>query len=156
MTGRARREIRQRKPFRRIEDEAFVNLQRTADALLQGVAAALKPVGLSPAQYNVLRILRGAGPDGLACRQIGERMITRDPDITRLLDRLEERGLVTRNRDRADRRVITTRITEKGLRLLKDLDGPIEHLHVEQLGHLGDQRLRSLIELLEVARAKAR
>jgi len=156
MTGRARREIRQRKPFRRIEDEAFVNLQRTADALLQGVAAALKPVGLSPAQYNVLRILRGAGPDGLACRQIGERMITRDPDITRLLDRLEVRGLVTRNRDRADRRVITTRITEKGLRLLKDLDGPIEHLHVEQLGHLGDQRLRSLIELLEVARAKAR
>jgi len=156
MTGRARREIRQRKPFRRIEDEAFVNLQRTADALLQGVAAALKPVGLSPAQYNVLRILRGAGPDGLACRQIGERMITRDPDITRLLDRLEERGLVTRNRDRADRRVITTRITEKGLRLLKDLDGPIEHLHVEQLGHLGDQRLRSLIDLLEVARAKAR
>jgi DNA-binding MarR family transcriptional regulator len=156
MTGRARREIRQRKPFRRIEDEAFVNLQRTADALLQGVAAALKPVGLSPAQYNVLRILRGAGPDGLACRQIGERMITRDPDITRLLDRLEERDLVTRNRDRADRRVITTRITGKGLRILKDLEGPIEQLHVEQLGHLGDQRLRSLIDLLEMARAKAR
>lgn len=156
MTGRARREIRQRKPFRRIEDEAFVNLQRTADALLQGVAAALKPVGLSPAQYNVLRILRGAGPDGLACRQIGERMITRDPDITRLLDRLEDRDLVSRTRDRADRRVMATRITKKGLRLLKDLDGPIEHLHVEQLGHLGDQRLRSLIELLEVARAKAR
>jgi DNA-binding MarR family transcriptional regulator len=156
MTGRARREIRQRKPFRRIEDEAFVTLQRTADALLQGVAAALKPVGLSPAQYNVLRILRGAGPDGLACREIAERMITRDPDITRLLDRLEDRGLITRTRDRADRRVIATRITEKGLRILKDLEGPIGQLHVEQLGHLGDQRLRSLIDLLEMARAKAR
>ncbi len=156
MTGRIRKEIKQRKPFRRIEDEAFVTLQRTADALMQGVAAALKPVGLSPAQYNVLRILRGAGPGGLACREIGERMITRDPDITRLLDRLEDRGLVNRNRDRADRRVITTRITEKGLRILKDLEGPIRQLHVEQLGHLGDQRLRSLIDLLEVARAKAR
>ncbi len=156
MPGRNRKEIKQRKPFRRIEDEAFVTLQRTADALMQGVAAALKPVGLSPTQYNVLRILRGAGPGGLACREIGERMITRDPDITRLLDRLEDRGLVNRNRDRADRRVITTRITEKGLRILKDLEGPIEQLHVEQLGHLGVQRLRSLIDLLEVARAKAR
>jgi DNA-binding MarR family transcriptional regulator len=155
MSGQAQREITQRKPVRRVEDEAFVNLQRTADALLQGVAAALKPVGLSPAQYNVLRILRGAGPDGLACREIAERMITRDPDITRLLDRLEDRGLITRTRDRADRRVIATRITKKGLRLLKDLDGPIAALHAEQLGHLGDQRLRSLIELLGAARAKA-
>lgn len=156
MTGRVQREIRQKKPFRRMEGEAFVNLLRTADALMQGVAATLKSAGLSPAQYNVLRILRGAGPDGLACREIGERMITRDPDITRLLDRLEERGLVTRSRDRADRRVITTRIADKGLRILKDLDRPIEELHVDQLGHLGEQRLRSLITLLEAARAKGR
>ena len=155
MPGRIQREIKQTKPFRRVEDEAFANLQRTADALMQGVAAALKPVGLSPAQYNVLRILRGAGPDGLACRELGERMITRDPDITRLLDRLEERELVSRTRDRADRRVMATRITEKGLRLLKDLDDPIARLHTDQLGHLGDQRLRSLIALLEAARAKA-
>src|SRR5574341_1874048 len=121
MTGRIRREIGQRKPFRRMEDEAFLNLQRTADALLQGVAAALKPVGLSPTQYNVLRILRGSGSGGLACREIAERMITRDPDVTRLLDRLEERRLVVRTREREDRRVITTRITEEGLRLLEDL-----------------------------------
>ncbi len=154
MPGRIQREIKQTKPFRRVEDEAFANLLRTADALMQGVAAALKPVGLSPAQYNVLRILRGAGPDGLACREIGERMITRDPDITRLLDRLEERELVSRTRDRADRRVMATRITEKGLRLLKDLDGPIAELHADQLGHLGDQRLRSLIALLEAARTR--
>lgn len=98
-----RREIRQRKPFRRAEDEAFVNIQRMADALMQGVAAALKPMGLSPTQYNVLRILRGAEPNGLACREIADRMITRDPDITRLLDRLEDRALVARSRDRADR-----------------------------------------------------
>jgi DNA-binding MarR family transcriptional regulator len=155
MTGRARRKIGQSKLFRRLEDEAFVKLQQTADALMQGVAAALKPLRLSPAQYNVLRVLRGAGSDGLACREIAERMITRDPDITRLLDRLEDRGLITRTRDRADRRVIATRITEKGLRILKDLDGPIAALHAEQLGHLGDQRLRSLIDLLEAARAKA-
>ena len=154
MTGQIRKETRHKKPFRRVEDEAFVNLLRTVDALMQGVAATLKPSGLSPAQYNVLRILRGAGPDGLACREIGERMIAKDPDITRLLDRLEERGLISRSRDRADRRVITTRITDKGLRILKELDKPIEELHVKQLGHLGEQRLRSLVDLLEAARAR--
>jgi len=155
MLRQGRKETKQRKPFRRVEEEAFVNIQRTADALMQGVAATLKPMGLSPTQYNVLRILRGAEPDGLACREIAERMITRDPDITRLLDRLEDRALVARSRDRADRRVITTRIAEKGLRLLKDLDGPIAALHVAQLGHLGDQKLRFLTDLLEAARTKA-
>jgi len=154
MTGRIRKEMRQKKPFRRVEDEAFVNLLRTVDALMQGVATTLKPSGLSPAQYNVLRVLRGAGPDGLACREIGERMIAKDPDITRLLDRLEERDLISRSRDRADRRVITTRITDKGMRILKELDKPIEELHVKQLGHLGEQRLRSLVDLLEAARAR--
>jgi DNA-binding MarR family transcriptional regulator len=154
MTGRIRKGIRQQKPLRRLEDEAFVSLLRTADTLMQGVAAALKPSGLSPAQYNVLRILRGAGPDGLACREIGERMITKDPDITRLLDRLEERSLISRSRDRADRRVITTRITDKGRRILKELDTPVQALHVRQLGHLGEQRLRSLLDLLEAARAR--
>ncbi len=155
MRVRIRREVRQWKPFRRIEDETFVNIQRTADALMQGVTAMLKPMGLSPTQYNVLRILRGAEPDGLACREIADRMITRDPDITRLLDRLEDRGLVARSRDRKDRRVITARITEKGLRLLDKLDGPVAAVHVDQLGHLGDEKLRSLIELLEAARTKA-
>jgi DNA-binding MarR family transcriptional regulator len=155
MRGHGQRQIGQRRSSGRIEDDAFVHLQRTADALMQGVAATLKPRGLSPAQYNVLRILRGAEPGGLACRKIAERMITRDPDITRLLDRLEDRGLAARSREKADRRVITTRITETGLRLLKELDGPIGALHKGQLGHLGNERLRSLIDLLEVARAKA-
>jgi DNA-binding MarR family transcriptional regulator len=152
MAGRVQREIKQRKPFRRLENEAFVNLLRTGDALMQGVAATLKPTGLSPTQYNVLRILRGAEPDGLACREIGERMITRDPDITRLLDRLEERRLVARTRGTEDRRVIVTRITREGLRILEPLDGPIEALHVKQLGHLGPERLKVLIALLEAAR----
>src|SRR5919108_1101542 len=106
MARRLRMEIHQTKPFASLEEEAFLNLQRTADALLHGLEAALKPAGLSPSQYNVLRILRGAEAEGLACREVGERMVTRDPDITRLLDRLEARGLVMRARDREDRRVI--------------------------------------------------
>ena len=92
-------EIRQRKPFDSLEEEAVLNVLRTADVLLQRLTTVLKPFKLSHSQYNVLRILRGAGPEGLACREIGERMITRDPDITRLLDRLEARGLLTRTRD---------------------------------------------------------
>ena len=155
MTGRLRGEIKQRKPFQTPQQEAFLNLQRTADALMRAVAEVLKPAGLSPAQYNVLRILRGAGPEGLACREVGERMVTRDPDITRLLDRVEERGLVGRSREREDRRVITTRITGEGLRILKRLDGPVARVQERQLAHLGARRLRALIALLEVARERA-
>jgi DNA-binding MarR family transcriptional regulator len=111
-------EIRQQKPFVSLEQEAVLNVLRTADVLQQRLAAALKPFKLSHSQYNVLRILRGAGPKGLACREISERMITRDPDITRLLDRLEARGLLTRTRAQKDRRVVTARITSEGQRLL--------------------------------------
>lgn len=136
------------------EVEAFLNLQRTADALLRGIEAVLKPFGLSPTQYNVLRILRGAGPEGLACRHIGDRMLTRDPDITRLLDRLEARKLVSRTREQKDRRVLTTRVTEAGLEILKQLDAPIAQAHRKQLGHLGEARLRTLSSLLELARSR--
>ena len=111
---RLQTEIQQTKPFESFEEETFLNLQRTAEALMHGLEAGLKPAGLSPSQYNVLRILRGAGAEGLACGGIAERMVTRDPDMTRLLDRLEARGLVMRARDRADRRVITVRITPEG------------------------------------------
>ncbi len=105
MTSRLQTEIQQTKPFESLEEETCLNLQRTAEALMHGLEAGLKPAGLSPSQYNVLRILRGAG---------AERMVTRDPDMTWLLDRLEARGLVMRARDRADRRVITVRITPEG------------------------------------------
>lgn len=152
MSGRVRDEIKQRKPFRLPEEEAFVTLQRTADALMQGLAVVLKPAGLSPTQYNVLRILRGAGAEGLPCGEIASRMVTRDPDITRLLDRLETRGLVSRSREKRDRRVITTRITPEGLGLLAELDDPVLDVHRRQLGHLGARKIAILGELLDAAR----
>ena len=143
-----------RAPETHLEEQVFVNVMRTADALARGGEALLKPTGLSATQYNVLRILRGAAPAGLACREIGARMLTRDPDITRLLDRLEARGLVTRARQRDDRRVVKTRITSKGLRLLKALDKPMSELHHRQLKHLPAPRLRQLARLLERARER--
>jgi DNA-binding MarR family transcriptional regulator len=154
MAGKLKEEIKQKKPFESLEAEVFLNLQRTTDALMRGMVEALKPAGISATQYNVLRILRGAGEEGLACRDISERMVTRDPDITRLLDRMEAAELVNRSRENTDRRVITARITEKGLRLLEELDESLVQLQKDQLGHLGKNRLKSLIELLEQAREK--
>jgi DNA-binding MarR family transcriptional regulator len=152
MPRRLREEIQQQKPFESLEQEAVLNVLHTADVILQRITAVLKPFKLSHSQYNVLRILRGAEPEGLACREIGERMITRDPDITRLLDRLEARGLLTRSRDQKDRRVITARITSEGRRLLEELDRPIGEIDRQPLQHLGERRLRTLIQLLELAR----
>ncbi len=152
MAGRVQREIKQTKPFTSLSEEAIINLQRTADVLMRGVEEVLKTAELSPTQYNVLRILRGAGPAGLACREIGSRMITRDPDITRLLDRLESRELVERSRETKDRRIVKARVTSNGLRMLKALDLPIHAAHEKLLGHLGQNRLLELIQLLEDAR----
>ena len=132
--------------------DASLELLRTADVVVQGLAATLKPYGLSLNQYNVLRILRGSEPGGLPCGQIAERMLTRDPDMTRLLDRLEGRGLVSRCREKGDRRVVLTRITKPGLEVLAELDEPVRKKHEEQLGHLSDAKLRTLIDLLESAR----
>jgi DNA-binding MarR family transcriptional regulator len=154
--GSLQREIKQSKPFECLEVEAAISVARTADALLRDLEEPLKAGGLSATQYNVLRILRGAGPGGLACREIAERMITRDPDITRLLDRLERRGLVARKRQTHDRRVVTTRIRPPGLRLLQRLDGPVLELNRRRLGHLGTRGLRALIALLEAARCPPR
>jgi DNA-binding MarR family transcriptional regulator len=145
-------EIKQSKPFASLQEEALVALQRTADQLQRKVAELLKPHGLSPTQYNALRILRGAGAAGLPCSEVGERMINHDPDITRLLDRLERRGLVRRSRGREDRRVITARITPSGLELLRGLDHPIEEFHQRLLKPLKEGQLHSLVQLLEAAR----
>jgi DNA-binding MarR family transcriptional regulator len=134
------------------EERVFVSLLRTADALSRAGEVLLKPYGLSVTQYNVLRILRGAGDDGLACSEVGERLISRDPDITRLLDRMESRGLIARARESQDRRVVKTRITEAGLRLLKELDGPVQELHRRQLRHLSARQIQQLSNLLERAR----
>jgi DNA-binding MarR family transcriptional regulator len=134
------------------EEAAFLDLLRTTDMLSRGLAQLLKPEELSATQYNVLRILRGA-PDGLPCGEIASRMITRDPDVTRLLDRLEKRGLIVRWRETKDRRMVMARIKPEGLKLLARLDEPIVQTHRKQLGHLGRERLRELTELLGLARA---
>jgi DNA-binding MarR family transcriptional regulator len=144
-----------RAPETPLEAQVFVSLLRTADALARGAEALLKPSGLSATQYNVLRILRGAGAEGLACREVGCRMISRDPDITRLLDRMESRGLILRARGEKDRRVVRTRITAEGLRILRELDAPVQELHRRQLHHLPAKELRKLSRLLEQARAEA-
>ncbi len=136
------------------EESAFIELLRTTDMLSRRFAQLLKAEELSSTQYNVLRILRGA-PEGLPCGEIGNRMITRDPDITRLLDRLEKRGLVSRCRETKDRRMVLTRITDKGLEFLARLDEPIQEIHRAQLGHLGRERLQALVELAQAARSKA-
>jgi MarR family transcriptional regulator, organic hydroperoxide resistance regulator len=146
-------ELKQKTPFTSREQEAYLSLLRTADALETRVEAWLKEFGLTGTQYNALRILRGAGPDGLPCREIGERMITHDPDITRLLNRLEDRGLVERTRARHDRRVIYGKITAAGLKLLREMDGPIEKHGREMLRHVAPEQLKQLIELLELVRS---
>jgi len=152
MTSKLKDEIKQGIPFASLESEVLLNLMRTADALTRGGEGILKQAGLSPTQYNVLRILRGAGEGGLCCREAAERMITRDPDMTRLVDRLERRGLLARSRDRLDRRVITLRITAPGRKILKNLDGPVEEYNRNCLRHMGKGDLRRLLELLEGAR----
>ena len=145
-------EIKQRKPFQSLEEETLIALARTSDQLGRQLDSVLKQHGLTGTQYNVLRILRGAGKSGLACSEIGERMVTRDPDITRLLDRMERAGLCTRARDQKDRRVIVVRISSKGLELVNELDSPINRLNLKILGHMGEKRLRALLRLLEHAR----
>jgi DNA-binding MarR family transcriptional regulator len=133
------------------EEAAFLELLRTTDQLSRRLVPLLKAEQLSPTQYNVLRILRGA-LEGLPCGEIGQRMITRDPDITRLLDRLKKRGLIVRWRDAKDRRMVLARIRPGGLKMLDRLDEPVQEGHRKQLGHLGRGRLKALCELLRAAR----
>jgi DNA-binding MarR family transcriptional regulator len=138
-------------PVTSLEETLFVELLRTTDQLSRRLAELLKGADLSPTQYNVLRMLRGS-PAGLPCGEIGARMITRDPDVTRLLKRLEARGLVSRCREARDRRAVWTRITPKGLQLLARMDEPIQATHRRQLRHLGRERLRTLLGLLRACR----
>ena len=142
------------RPAVSLENRIFVALLQTADTLGQEAEQLLKAAGIPNAQYNVLRILRGAEPEGLACRAIGDRMISHDPDITRLLDRMEKRGLITRERQTDDRRVVKTRITPQGLSLLKTLDQPIHDLHKRQFRHISAARLKTLFDLLEEVRVR--
>ncbi len=151
-----RRNSNKNSPSPAAQQETYLSLLRTADALQAQVEGKLKEFGLTGTQYNALRILRGAGPEGLPCREIGERMITHDPDITRLLNRLEDRGFVERTRARHDRRVIYGKITAAGLKLLREMDAPIEKHSREILRHVGQKQLKQLIELLELVRGGSR
>jgi DNA-binding MarR family transcriptional regulator len=135
------------------EEVAFLELFRTTDMLSRGLITVLKSEDVSANQYNVLRILRGS-PEGLPCGEIASRMITRDPDITRLLDRLEKRSLISRCREARDRRMVMARITPEGLKLLARLDQPVQVAHRRQLGHLGRRRLGALTQLLTAARSQ--
>ena len=135
------------------EEVLFLDLLRTTDMLSRALDRVLKTGNLSGTQYNVLRILRGT-PEGLPCGEIASRMITRDPDITRLLDRMEKRELISRCRETKDRRMVMARITPQGVKLLAQLDEPVQETHRKQLGHLGQERLRGLTELLRVSRAQ--
>jgi DNA-binding MarR family transcriptional regulator len=141
-------DLKQRKPFRSLEHEAHLSIQRTAAELEHEFETAMKPHGVTATQYNVLRILRGAEPEGLCRNEIGSRMLRRVPDVTRLLDRLEQNGLVGRERGGDDRRYVTTHITTAGLRLLAALDPLVDALHASRLGRVGEARLRSLIDTL--------
>jgi DNA-binding MarR family transcriptional regulator len=140
-----------------LEAEVYLTLQHVADLLLRQLEEMLKPAGLSHTQYNVLRILRGAEnnaeADGLPCGEIAARMITRDPDITRLLDRLEARGFVSRSRQKKDRRVVQARITPSGIQLLKKLDKPMDLLHRKQFAHVPAAHLKQLLEHLKEIRS---
>jgi DNA-binding MarR family transcriptional regulator len=149
MATNLQKELKQTKPFASREEEVYLNIQLTAERLWWGVNETLKQSEITPTQYNVLRILRGAGGQGATCSEISDRLVTKDSDITRLLDRLEARGLILRERGAKDRRVIHTRISADGLRLLSGLDKHIEQCHQRQLGHLGDKQLAALSKLLD-------
>lgn len=145
-------EIKQTRPFASLEEEALLNLHRTASRMQHTLQQTIKPMGLTPTQYNVLRILRGAGENGLRCSEVGERLVSNDPDITRLLDRLQKQKLVRRKRDGKDRRVIYSTITAEGLNLLKELDPIVSNLAKQMLKLMSHDKIRTLITLLEETR----
>lgn len=132
--------------------KVFAEILQAAEEMQRGFTELFRRFDLSLAQYNVLRVLRGAGPAGLTCGQVGDRLIQHDPDVTRLLDRLERRALIARVRDAADRRIVRTTITRSGLAMLADLDAPVDALHEAQLGHLTTRQLGELAEAVAAAR----
>ena len=147
-----KREIAQERPFASREEEALLNLLRTSDFFEREVQRRTREWGVTSTQYNVLRILRGAEPEGLTCTAIGERMITAEPDITRLLSRLKVLKLIRQRRDKRDRRVVWTQIAEAGLELLRRMDPMVLAAPKELLGHMSGAEIGEMIRLLERAR----
>lgn len=152
MASQLQGELKQHKPFACLEQEAHLSIARTAALLEHALGEALRPYELTPTQYNALRILRGAGEAGLCRNEVRDRLIAQVPDATRLLDRLEEMGHVTRVREGEDRRFVRARISREGLDLLRQLDDEVVARHHHLLGHLGPRKLKTLIELLAEAR----
>ncbi|HMO81114.1 MAG TPA: MarR family transcriptional regulator [Pyrinomonadaceae bacterium] len=152
MSVALQKELQQTKPFASLEEAAYLSVLVTAERFKTNASHIFKQKDLTAAQYNVLRILRGAGEDGISCTAISGRMITRDSDITRMLDRLEARGLISRRRQADDRRVVKAFITEAGLGVLSELDGPVGTFNQDQMADLSEKELRTLIKLLEKAR----
>ena len=146
-------EIRQSRPFDSLEQAAHLSIVRTAAVLDHALGQALEPFGVTPTQYNVLRILRGAGEAGLCRREVRERMVTPVPDATRLLDRMEAAGWIERERAGEDRRFVTTRITAAGRALADRLDDPIRELHRRHLAGMSGEELQALIDALDRVRA---
>jgi DNA-binding MarR family transcriptional regulator len=152
VAGKIQQELQQKKPFRHVAEEAALNVLRTSDLVMQAELDLLKPYNLSATQYNVLRILRGAGDEGICCKAIGDRLITRDPDVTRLIDRLEKRGILARTRAKEDRRYVTVHLTKAGMDLVNELDEPIQKLNQKIMRNLNARDLHTLIGLLEQVR----
>ena len=152
MAKTLRDELKMTRPFKSVEEEAVLSIARTAALLEHAGADALKPFDLTITQYNVLRILRGAGDTGMCRNAVGERLVTKVPDVTRLLDRMETSGLISRRRSGEDRRFVATYITDKGLKLLEKIDRELPAIHASQLGHVSQKRLKELIQLLEEVR----
>lgn len=148
------KEIQQQKPFSSVAEEALLNLMRTADCVERAMQRATRQWGITSTQYNVLRILRGAQPQGLTCSAIGERMITAEPDITRLLARLKTLKLVRQQRDKHDRRVLWTQICDSGLTLLANMDSTIQEFPKNMFGLLTPTELAEFVRLLELARKR--
>lgn len=150
-----RDEIQQTKPFTSLQEEALLNIVRTSATMTDEMEDLLKSRGITNTQYNVLRILRGAEPDGLCRNELRDRMLTRMPDVTRLLDRMEEAGLVARSRDNEDRRLVSTRITPAGRKVVDDLDAPVREFHQRRTSHVSDEQLQTLIDLLTLVRHRS-
>jgi DNA-binding MarR family transcriptional regulator len=148
-------EILQNKPFSSREEELLVSLLRTTDVFEARFERVLRPFGISMTQYNVLRILRGAEPEGRTCGEIGERMIAREPDVTRLLERMERAGMIKRTRDSGDRRVVITRITTAGLKLLNELEPHMREID-GLLKPMGERKIMQMLSLLDEVRAYVR
>lgn len=147
-------ELKQNKPFKSSEEELYLSIIRTAAVLEHAIGQALKAYRITPTQYNVLRMLRGAGSAGLCRNEVGERLVTSVPDVTRLLDRMEETGWIARERSDQDRRFVRARISPRGLELVNKMDSAVTAIHKNQLGHLAHDMQRALIDLLTRARTK--